>query len=62
MMVFDMEDEHELHSPIGEGSNGSNEEADEIFDSYDESNFPALDPPNDQDDGMQLPGVPFGEI
>ena len=62
MMVLDMEDEYELQSSMGEGSNGSNEEADEIFDSYAESNFPALEPPNDQDDGMQLPDEPLGEI
>ena len=69
MMVNDMEHHPlhrispppELHSPIGEGINGSNDEANEIFDSYAESDFPALDTPNDQDDGMQLPGIPFGE-
>ena len=62
MMVFDMEDEPELHSAMGEGSNASIDEADETFEPYAESNFPALDTPNDQDDGMQVPGVPLGEI
>ena len=59
MVVFDMDDQHELNNSTKEDGNESKLETDDMFVTIPESNNPAVESENNDNNGEYFAGPPF---